>query len=290
MLELLSENRCFGGKQQLYLHQSREIGLPMKFSVYRPPAAESGPVPALFFLAGLTCTEETFAIKSGAQQFAAEFGLMLISPDTSPRGAEIDGETNDWDFGLGAGFYVDATQEPWRRYYRMESYIVDELYELALGKLGAAPGRVGIAGHSMGGHGALVLALRHPGRFASVSAFAPISALMQCPWGQKAFSRYLGDDVHAWRDYDASELMSVCQTPYPAGILIDQGLDDKFLDDQLHPHLLELACQRADQPLTLRRHAGYDHGYYFISTFIRDHIAHHAAQLGPSGQPAFRRL
>ena len=192
MLELLGENRCFGGKQQLYLHQSKEIGLPMKFSVYRPPAAESGPVPALFFLAGLTCTEETFAIKAGAQQFAAEYGLMLISPDTSPRGAEIDGETNDWDFGLGAGFYVDATQEHWRRHYRMESYIVGELYELALDDLGAATGRVGISGHSMGGHGALVLALRHPGRFASVSAFAPISAPMQCQWGQKAFSRYLG--------------------------------------------------------------------------------------------------
>jgi S-formylglutathione hydrolase len=288
MLELLAENRCFGGKQQLYLHQSREIGLPMKFTVYRPPAAELGPVPALFFLAGLTCTEETFAIKAGAQQFAAEHGLMLILPDTSPRGAEIDGETNDWDFGLGAGFYVDATQEPWRRHYRMESYIVDELYELALDRLGAATGRVGISGHSMGGHGALVLALRHPGRFASVSAFAPISAPMQCPWGQKAFSRYLGIDVHAWRDYDASELMSVCETPYPAGILVDQGLDDKFLEDQLHPHLLELACQRADQPLTLRRHAGYDHGYYFISTFMRDHIAHHAAQLGAIGRPASR--
>jgi len=290
MLELLSENRCFGGKQQLYLHQSREIGLPMKFSVYRPPAAESGPVPTLFFLAGLTCTEETFAIKAGAQQCAAEFGLMLISPDTSPRGAEIDGETNDWDFGLGAGFYVDATQEPWRRHYRMESYIVDELYELAIDRLGAATGRVGISGHSMGGHGALILALRHPGRFASVSAFAPISAPMQCPWGQKAFSRYLGDDVHAWRDYDASELISLCRTPYPAGILVDQGLDDKFLEGELHPHLLELACRRADQPLTLRRHAGYDHGYYFISTFVRDHIAHHAAQLGASGQPAFRSL
>ncbi len=278
-LELLSEHRCFDGVQRFYRHQSHEIGLPMNFSVFIPPQAAQGPVPVLFFLAGLTCTEETFMIKAGAQRLAAEHGLMLVTPDTSPRGAGVAGEDDDWDFGSGAGFYLDATQAPWSKHYRMESYIVSELGDIVTRDLPGDAARMGIFGHSMGGHGALVLAQRHPQRFRSVSAFAPIAAPSRCPWGVKAFSAYLGDDRQAWASHDASALMENSSKPFPKGILIDQGLADGFLAEQLYPEAFEEACAAAGQPLSLRRHEGYDHGYYFISTFMRDHIAFHAERL-----------
>ncbi|MBS0468177.1 MAG: S-formylglutathione hydrolase [Proteobacteria bacterium] len=280
-IELLSSHACFGGEQRFYRHASREIGLPMQFAVYLPPQALAGAsVPALLYLAGLTSTEETFPIKAGAQRLAAELGLALIAPDTSPRGAGVAGEADAWDFGVGAGFYLDATQEPWARHWRMESYLLQELLPLIKSALPVDGERLGIFGHSMGGHGALTLALRHPGRFKSLSAFAPICAPTRCPWGEKAFSGYLGPDRDAWARHDATLLMQEQpREPYPAGILIDQGLADKFLAEQLHPQLLEAACAAIGQPLTLRRHAGYDHGYYFIQSFIEDHLRHHARQL-----------
>ncbi|MBK7422885.1 MAG: S-formylglutathione hydrolase [Propionivibrio sp.] len=280
-MEPLSEHACFGGVQGFYQHASQEIGLPMRFSVYLPPQAVQGKVPALLYLAGLTCTEETFMIKAGAQRVAAELGLALITPDTSPRGANVAGESENWDFGVGAGFYLDATEAPWSTHYRMESYLIAELIPLLARELAVDSRRLGIFGHSMGGHGALTLALRHPGLFKSVSAFAPICAPTQCPWGVKAFAGYLGsDDTARWAEHDACALMrSRPVAPYPAGILIDQGLADRFLPVQLNPHLFELACAKAGQPLTLRRHAGYDHGYYFISTFMADHLEHHAQRL-----------
>jgi S-formylglutathione hydrolase len=278
MLELISEHPCHGGMQRFYRHDARAIGLPMRFSVFIPPGA-GALTPALFYLAGLTCTEETFATKAGAQRTAAREGLMLIGPDTSPRGANIDGESDDWDFGAGAGFYVDATEALWQRHYRMYSYLL-ELRELVVAELGADPARIGICGHSMGGHGALMLALRNPGLFRSVSAFAPIAAPMRCPWGEKAFGGYLGQDRASWAPYDASALMEGMRNPFPQGILIDQGLGDKFLATQLHPDAFEAACAKAGQRLTLRRHAGYDHGYYFIASFIDEHVRFHRENLG----------
>lgn len=280
-LELLSEHGSFGGVQRFYKHASNEIGLPMRFALYLPPQALAGkPVPLLTFLAGLTCTEETFTMKAGAQRTAAELGLALLMPDTSPRGAGVDGEDHHWDFGVGAGFYLDATQAPWSGHWCMESYLVQELLPAVAGEFGLDDGKQGLFGHSMGGHGALTLALRHPGRFASVSAFAPICAPTQCPWGHKAFTGYLGQDESTWRAHDASVLMAQQSgAPYPEGILIDQGLADKFLAEQLHPEAFEAACARVGQPLTLRRHAGYDHGYYFIASFVDDHLRHHARAL-----------
>ena len=282
--QLITEHACFGGVQRFYQHDSTTIGLSMKFSVFLPPQTliekAGGKVPALIYLAGLTCNQETFMSKAGAQRLAASLGLALIAPDTSPRGANLAGETESWDFGLGAGFYLDATQMPWSTHYRMESYITDELLPLLGAILPIEPGRIGIFGHSMGGHGALTLALRHPGLFESVSAFAPICAPSQCPWGHKAFTGYLGPDTTRWASHDASALMASLSTaPYPGGILIDQGLADKFLDAQLLPHLFEAACEKTGQALQLRRHAGYDHGYYFIATFMADHLNHHARQL-----------
>jgi len=280
-LELISQHRCFGGTQRYYRHDSAAVGLPMRFSVYVPPQAEHGPVPVLFYLAGLTCTEETFMIKAGAQRLAAELGVMLVAPDTSPRGANVPGEDESWDLGTGAGFYVDATTPAWRDHYRMSSYVTDELHGIVTG--GALPGdasRTGIFGHSMGGHGALVLALRNPGKFRSVSAFAPIAAPSLCPWGKKAFGAYLGENVQDWAAYDASALMRGLTRPFPDGILIDQSESDQFLAEQLYPDVFEAACAAADQPLTLRRQAGYDHGYYFISTYIEDHIRFHVERLG----------
>jgi S-formylglutathione hydrolase len=278
MMELVSEHACHGGVQRFYRHDSDAVGLPMRFSVFIPAHADGARLPALFYLAGLTCTEETFASKAGAQRVAAELGLVLVAPDTSPRGAGVPGETDAWDFGAGAGFYVDATQQPWARHYRMESYI-HELHALVAAELPVDGNRVGIFGHSMGGHGALTLALRRPDLFKSVSAFAPIAAPARCPWGRKAFSGYLGADEASWAGHDATALMSDCRTPFPNGILVDQGLADKFLAEQLNPDLFEAACAHAGQPLTLRRHAGYDHGYYFIATFIEDHLRWHAPQL-----------
>lgn len=278
MFELISEHACFGGVQRFYSHLSEETGLPMRFSVFLPPQACKDKVPALFFLAGLTCTEETFMIKAGAQRVAAHLGMLLITPDTSPRGASIAGEADSWDFGIGAGFYVDATQAPWDRHYRMYSYVL-ELYGLVVREFPVRSSRIGITGHSMGGHGALVLALRNPVLFKTVSAFAPICAPSRCPWGVKAFSGYLGSEQKSWQQYDASALMEQRHMPFPGGILIDQGLDDQFLPNQLFPQVFEAACQKAQQPLELRSHAGYDHGYYFISTFVEEHIRFHYRKL-----------
>ncbi|MDB5940741.1 MAG: fghA [Ramlibacter sp.] len=280
-IEILAEHACFGGRQLFCRHASQETGLAMKFSVYLPPQAAGGAkLPTLMYLAGLTCTEETFPTKAGAQRVAAELGLVLVSPDTSPRGASLPGESDSWDFGVGAGFYLDATHAPWSAYWRMESWLVKELLPLLVEELPVDDQRIGIFGHSMGGHGALTLALRHPGLFKTLSAFAPICAPSRCPWGEKAFSGYLGADRTAWVGHDATELMAQQDSaPYPGGILIDQGLEDKFLQEQLHPHLFEAACKVIGQPLTLRRQAGYDHGYYFISSFMEDHLRFHAKGL-----------
>jgi S-formylglutathione hydrolase len=249
----------------------------MRFSVYRPPAAESGPVPVLYYLAGLTCTEETFAIKAGAQRVAAELGLMLVAPDTSPRIPRLPGDAAAWDFGLGAGFYVDATSEPWSRHYRMYSYVTRELPQVVAANFPARAGAQGIFGHSMGGHGALVCALRNPGSYLSLSAFAPIAAPSRCPWGIKAFSAYLGDDRRSWAEYDACEL--IARQAFPGRILVDQGTADPFLGEQLLPDALDTAAREAGQDLELRRHPGYDHGYFFIASFVEDHLRHHAAAL-----------
>jgi S-formylglutathione hydrolase len=292
--ETLSEHACFGGVQRFHRHESAAIGLPMRFGLYLPPQAlavdgKPQPVPLLVWLAGLTCTEETFAIKAGAQRAAAALGLALLMPDTSPRGAGVAGEADAWDFGIGAGFYLDATQAPWARHWRMESWLVDELLPQVGAHLSTqvpaqAPTQApptGVFCHSMGGHGALTLALRHPGLFKSLSAIAPICAPMACPWGQKAFAGYLGEDRAAWAAHDASALMAAqAAAPYPQGILVDQGLADRFLAEQLHPAAFEAACAAVGQPLTLRRHAGYDHGYYFVASVIDDHLHHHARQLG----------
>ena len=279
-IETLSEHRCFEGTQGFYRHESRIIGLPMRFSVYRPPQAAIGPVPALFYLAGLTCTEETAVIKAGFQRIAAELGLMVVTCDTSPRNTGIAGESDDWEFGAGAGFYLNATQQPWARFYRMYDYVLDELRHTVLANFAADPNRLGIFGHSMGGHGALVLALRNPQIFRSVSAFAPICSPTRCAWGHKALPRYLGDDPSAWNAYDATELMKSAGKALFPEILIDQGRADKFLQQsQLLPELFEAACAAVRQPLWLRRHDGYDHGYYFISTFIEDHLRFHATSL-----------
>ena len=280
-LDLLSTHACFGGAQRYYQHHSREIGLPMKFAVYLPPQALAGAtVPALVYLAGLTCNEETFMVKAGAQRLASELGIALVAPDTSPRGAGMDGESDSWDFGVGAGFYLDATQAPWSAHWRMESYLMGELLPAIVSQLPVDGDRLGVFGHSMGGHGALTLALRHPGIFKTLSAFAPICAPSQCPWGEKAFTGYLGADQTEWAAHDATVLMqNQPLAPYPHGILIDQGQGDKFLEEQLHPHLFEAACTAIGQPLQLRRHAGYDHGYYFVQSFMSDHLAHHAKGL-----------
>ena len=274
-LEVISEHACFGGVQGCYRHDSASCAGPMRFSVYRPPQAEAGRVPVLFYLAGLTCNEETFAIKAGAQRVAAELGLLLITPDTSPRGTGAAGADETWDFGTAACFYLDATQAPWAPRWRMESYITQELPALLAERFAVPAGRIGLMGHSMGGHGALTLALRHPGLFASVSAVAPICAPMQCPWGVKAFTGYLGADRLAWAAHDATALIAAGHRVPP--LLVDQGEADKFLAEQLHPQLLQAACRDAGQPLTLRRHAGCDHGYYFIASVIEDHLRHHAA-------------
>ncbi|WP_322086941.1 S-formylglutathione hydrolase [Burkholderia sp. BCC1999] len=279
MLELIEEHACHGGVQRIYRHESFEIGLSMRFSVYLPPQARA--VPGLFFLAGPTCTKEKFAIKAEAQHYAARYGVALISPDTSPCGANFPGEAEAWDFGIGAGFYVDATIEPWSKHWRMYSYVRDELRQAATSSLPIDGARLGIFGHSMGGHGALVLALRNWDLYQSMSAFAPIAAPTLCPWGEEAFSGYLGDDREAWKQYDASELVVRAARKFEEGILVDQGMADQFLARQLNPDVFEQACRGAGQPLTLRRHENYDHGFYFIQSFIKDHIEHHARLLLP---------
>ena len=276
-IETLSEQRCFGGVQGFYKHASTATGTDMRFAVYQPPQAREREVPVLYYLAGLTCTEETATIKAGAQRLAAEHGLLLVMPDTSPRGAGIEGEDVDWDFGTGAGFYIDATRAPFTAHYRMETYITQELRELVEGNFPVMDGVRGIFGHSMGGHGALTLALKHRDLYLSVSAFAPICAPTQCPWGEKAFTGYLGDERAAWKAHDACELIR--SRPSHHSLLIDQGSEDQFLATQLHPHLLDEACREAGQPCTLRMQSGYDHSYWFIQTFMPDHVAHHAGVL-----------
>ena len=278
--QLLNQACCFGGTIEFYQHRSQSCNSEMRFSIYRPPQAAANPVPVLYFLSGLTCTEENFMVKAGAQQFAAKYGLMLVAPDTSPRNCGIPGEEDDWDFGTGAGFYVDATQEPWKPHYRMYSYVTQELPALLAAHFPIQPDRQGIFGHSMGGHGALLCAFKNPDRYRSVSAFAPIAAPMQCPWGQKAFRHYLGEETESWKAYDASEL--ILTAPWRRPILIDQGTADSFLEKQLMPDRLEQACAQVGQPLTLRMQDGYDHSYYFIASFIEDHIRHHAAALQAS--------
>jgi S-formylglutathione hydrolase len=277
-MKILSEHGCFGGTQHFLEHDSRECATGMRFAAYVPPQAKHGRVPVLYYLAGLTCTEETFMVKAGAQRVAAELGLMLVAPDTSPRQPRLPGDDASWDFGLGAGFYVDATQAPWSAHYRLYSYVTGELPALVAEHFPADATRQGIFGHSMGGHGALVCALRNPAQYRSLSAFAPIAAPMRCPWGRKAFTGYLGSDESQWLDYDASVL--VAQRPFHAPILVDQGTADKFLAEQLNPEIFADACRRSGQPFELRMHAGYDHGYYFIQSFIEEHLRWHARQLG----------
>ncbi len=276
-LNLISEYQSFGGKLGFYSHVSSTCYGEMRFAVYQPPQATQQPVPGLYFLSGLTCTEENFMAKAGAQRYASESGLILVAPDTSPRNTGIAGEDDAWDFGTGAGFYVDATEEPWHQNYQMYSYIVQELPGIIAANFPILPDKQGIFGHSMGGHGALVCAMRNPQLYKSVSAFAPIAAPMGCPWGQKAFSGYLGDNQEAWRNYDASELVQ--KLGYHSSILIDQGTADKFLAAQLFPEVFEQACNSVNQPLNLRYQSGYDHSYYFIASFIEDHIRHHAIAL-----------
>lgn len=277
-VETLSEHASFGGVQGFYQHASSEIGAPMRFGVYRPPQALAGAaVPALVWLAGLTCTEETFAVKAGAQRVAAELGLMLVTPDTSPRDTGVPGADDHWDFGHGAGFYLDATQPPWSARWRMERWITRELPDVLAANFPWRRDVVGLSGHSMGGHGALTLALRHPGAYRSVSAFAPVAAAMHCPWGVKAFTHYLGADRAAWAAHDATELVKAGRRAPP--LLVDVGLADKFLAEQLNIDRFEAACRDAGQSLTLRRHAGYDHGYFFIASFVEDHLRFHADAL-----------
>ena len=281
-IETLSETRCFGGRIGFYRHASEANHCDMRFSVFVPPQADAGRVPVVTFLSGLTCTEENFMIKSGAQRVAAELGIMLVSPDTSPRGDEVPGDPDDeYDFGLGAGFYLNATEAPWSRYYNMYDYVTAELQSAVFDNFPGDADRHGLTGHSMGGHGALTVGLRNPGMFCSLSAFAPICTTINSPWGRKALGHYLGSDTVAWTDYDASEVARrVTDAAHWGRILVDQGNDDPFLAEQLHPELLEKACAESGLDLELRYHDGYDHGYYFISTFIEEHLRHHAARLG----------
>lgn len=278
-----SSHGCHSGDVVFVSHVSAVTGTDMAFSVFVPPQAKSGPVPVLTYLAGLTCTDETFMIKAGAQRLAAELGLMLVAPDTSPRGDGVpDDPEGAYDLGLGAGFYLDAQKSPWARHYRMESYITRELPNVLAENFPADMSRQGLFGHSMGGHGALTLGLKNPDMYKSLSAFAPICAPTRCPWGEKAFTAYLGKDRSLWATYDASCLMAgLDDVSGRPDILIDQGLNDQFLSAQLHPHLLEQAARDKGYPVTVRRHEGYDHGYYFISSFIEDHLRHHAAILKP---------
>lgn len=276
-LETLSSHAAFGGTQTFFKHESVACGGPMKVSVFLPPQCKDGPRPALYFLAGLACTEETFAMKAGAQRVAAELGLVLVTCDTSPRSQRFEGDDASWDFGLGAGFYLDATEAPWSSVYRMETYVTRELIAAVQASLPIDKTKRGIFGHSMGGHGALSLSLRHPGLYQSVSALAPICVPSVVPWGVKAFSNYLGNARETWKEHDTVALLETRR--FPSKVLVDQGLADKFLARELSPHLLEEACRKTGQELELRLHEGYDHGYYFIATFVEHHLRHHAALL-----------
>jgi S-formylglutathione hydrolase len=277
VIEVISRHFCHGGDLGYFKHRSAVTDCEMRFAVYTPPQVSNGPVPVVYYLAGLTCNEETFVIKAGALQHAARLGLMLVAPDTSPR-VELPGDRESWDFGISAGFYLDATRAPWSRHYRMYSYVVEELPGVIGANFRADLRRSGIMGHSMGGHGALTIALKNPGKYRSVSAFSPIAAPMQVPWGIKAFAGYLGDDRAAWSEYDTCELLKQGRS-FPDTILVDQGTSDKFLKDQLRPELLVEACGTVAQPLDLRTRPGYDHGYFFIQTFIAGHMDWHAERL-----------
>ena len=274
-MERLEHRACSGGWQDVYRHRSAVLDCDMTFAIYLPPQAAQGPVPVLYWLSGLTCTEQNFITKAGAQRYAAEHGVAIVAPDTSPRGDDV-ADAEGYDLGKGAGFYVNATQAPWAAHYRMHDYVVDELPALIEANFPVTSARA-ISGHSMGGHGALVVALRNPGRYRSVSAFSPIVAPSRVPWGQKALAAYLGDDREAWKAYDACELVATAGEQLP--LLIDQGDADEFLDGQLRPQLLQAAAEAAGHPLSLRMQPGYDHSYYFIASFIGEHVAHHAAAL-----------
>ncbi len=275
-LEVVSESRCFEGRQITYRHRSDSCGCTMRFAAFLPPAAERTRVPALYWLSGLTCTEDNFSVKSGAQRYAAELGLALIIPDTSPRGVDIPGEDEQMDVGTGAGFYVNATQPPWAAHYRMYDYIRDELVAVVDGNLPVDPSRRSISGHSMGGHGALLIGVGNPARYRSVSAFAPICSASRSAWGEHALGAYLGADRSTWTQYDAAEVIR--SRPSPHELLVDQGAADPYLD-QLRPDDLREACRASGQRLTLRERRGYDHGYYFVSSFIGEHLRFHAAAL-----------
>ena len=274
-MQRIEHRACFGGWQDVYRHRSEVLGCDMTVGVYFPPQAAKGPCPVLYWLSGLTCTEQNFITKAGAQRYAAEHGLILVAPDTSPRGEGVP-DADGYDLGQGAGFYLNATRDPWSKHYRMYDYIVDELPAWVESDPAASDARA-ISGHSMGGHGALTIALKNPGRYRSVSAFSPIVAPSRVPWGGKAFTAYLGDDREAWKAWDACELVKSAPERLP--LLVDQGGDDEFLDGQLRPQLLQAACEAAGHPLSLRLRPGYDHSYYFIASFIGEHLAHHAAAL-----------
>ena len=274
-IERIEHRACFGGWQDVYRHESKTLGCNMNFSVYLPPQAATQKLPVLYWLSGLTCTEQNFITKAGAQRYAAEHGVVLVAPDTSPRGDDV-ADADSYDLGKGAGFYVNATQAPWSRHYRMYDYVVTELPALIEANFPATGARA-ISGHSMGGHGALVIALKNPGRYRSVSAFSPIVAPSQAPWGEKAFTAYLGEDKTTWECYDATALVATASERLP--LLVDQGDADEFLDAQLKPHLLQAACAAAGHPLQLRLQRGHDHSYYFIQSFIGEHVAHHATAL-----------
>ena len=280
-MELKSSHKCFGGIVNYYCHEAKTTKCDMNFSVFIPKQAKSAKCPALYYLAGLTCTEDNFTAKAGAYQLASELGMVLIAPDTSPRGDHVPDE-DDWDFAKGAGFYVDATETPWDENYNMYSYITDELYKLVLDNFSVDSDRIGIFGHSMGGHGALTIYLKNRDKYKSVSAFAPIVSPMNCPWGHKALGNYIGaDDGKSWAEYDACALITASGDATEAPeILIDQGLNDPFLESQLMPEKFEKACKDVGQKLLLRRHDGYDHGYFFISSFMDDHLRHHSKLLG----------
>eukprot|EP00904_Undaria_pinnatifida_P006313 jgi/Undpi1/2811/HiC_scaffold_14.g06188.m1 len=280
-LELKSENVCFGGRLLRYVHQSTATKTPMTFTVFLPPQASKAPVPVLYYLSGLTCTDENFIQKAGAQRTAALRGVALVAPDTSPRGAGIAGEDEGWDFGTAAGFYVDATEPGWKDHYRMYEYVTQELPGIVAANFAVDTSRASVFGHSMGGHGALVVAFRNPEKYRSVSAFSAICNPVACPWGKKAFTGYLGTDEAAWREYDATELMRR-DGPFPTlgKILLDQGSTDGFLKDgQLNPEALVKACEEKGQPAEMRMQEGYDHSYFFISTFVEDHVNMHADRL-----------
>ena len=274
-IERIEHRASFGGWQDVYEHRSTTLDSTVRFAVYLPPQAQGAKLPVLYWLSGLTCNEQNFITKAGAQRYAAEHGVIIVAPDTSPRGDDV-ADADGYDLGKGAGFYVDAKQSPWAAHYRMYDYVVHELPALIEAHFPVTGARA-ISGHSMGGHGALVIALRNPGRYRSVSAFSPIVAPSQVPWGEKAFSAYLGDDREAWKAYDATAL--VADAPERLPLLVDQGDADEFLDAQLKPQLLQAACEAAGHPITLRMQPGYDHSYYFIASFIGEHVAHHARAL-----------